>query len=130
MDVLVLHCCSPCVHDEFHPWQIFRSSCLTFLLVNGVGHDKPNWIPIFSLCYFHHDHDGNQQQSKHQAHTMDRIVIGRSPTSNALLVYNPRNKKYYKPDSYQIDPYCLPGLVYPDIKYNGGLGKLSPWHTS
>jgi hypothetical protein len=52
---------------------------------------------------------------------MDGIVIGRSPTSNALKVYNPRNRRYYKPDSYCIDPYHLPTLVYPDIKYDGSL---------
>ncbi len=52
---------------------------------------------------------------------MDGVVIGRSPTSNALLVYNPRNKQYYEPDSYRLDPYRLPGLAYPSIKYNGGL---------
>jgi hypothetical protein len=52
---------------------------------------------------------------------MDGIVIGRSPTSNALLVYNPRNLQYYKPDSYQTDPYRLPASVCADIKYDGGL---------
>jgi hypothetical protein len=52
---------------------------------------------------------------------MDGIIIGRSPTSNALLVYNPRNKQYNKPDSYRIDSYCLPGSVYRDLKYDGGL---------
>jgi hypothetical protein len=71
-----------------------------FHLVHGVGHDKRTWIPIFSLCYFHHDHDGDLQRSEHQAHTMNGIVIGRLPTSNALLVYNPQNRHYYEPDSY------------------------------
>jgi hypothetical protein len=52
---------------------------------------------------------------------MDGIVIGRSPTSNALMVYNPCNRQYYEPDRYRINPYCLPTLVYPDIKYDGGL---------
>jgi len=52
---------------------------------------------------------------------MDGIIIGRSPTSNALLVYNPCNKQYYEPDSYRIDSYCLPGSIYRDLKYNGGL---------
>jgi hypothetical protein len=52
---------------------------------------------------------------------MDGVVIGRSPTSNALLVYNPRNKQHYEPDSYCFDPYRLPGLAYPSIKYNVGL---------
>jgi hypothetical protein len=62
-----------------------------FMLVHGVGHDVRTWSPIFSLCYFHHENDGDDSRSKHMAHTMDGVVIGRSPTSNALLVYNPRN---------------------------------------
>jgi hypothetical protein len=82
-----------------------------FLLVHGVGHDEPTWIPLFTLCYFHHVHDGNQKWSKHQAHTMDGIVNGWSLTSNALLVYNPRNKQYYEPDSYCLDFYRLPTSV-------------------
>ena len=52
---------------------------------------------------------------------MDGVIIGRSPTSNALLVYNPRNKQYYEPDSYRIDSYRLPCSVYCDLKYDGGL---------
>ena len=52
---------------------------------------------------------------------MDGIAIGRSYTSNALLVYNPRNKRYYTPDSYRLDPYRLPCSVYNNIKYDGGL---------
>jgi hypothetical protein len=92
-----------------------------FLLVYGIRHDKCTWVPLFSLAYFHHEKDGNVQRSKHQAHTMDGIVIGRSPTSNALLAYNPHNKQYYKPDSYHLDPYRLPSLTYPSIKYDSGL---------
>ena len=92
-----------------------------FLLVHCFGHDERTWTPIFSLAYFHHDHDGDTTRSRHQAHTMDGIVVGRSPTSNALLVYNPRNKKYYELDSYRLNPYRLPGSAYPSIKYNGGL---------
>jgi hypothetical protein len=91
-----------------------------FLLVHGVGHDKWTWILLFSLCCFHHKKDSDQQRSHHQAHIMDGIVIGRSPTSNALLVYNPRNKQFYKSDSYCINPYRLPTSVYPNIKYDGG----------
>ncbi len=33
-----------------------------FLLVHGVGHDEHTWIPLFSLCYFHHVRDGNQKR--------------------------------------------------------------------
>jgi hypothetical protein len=85
------------------------------------GHDKGTWIPLFSLYYFHHEKDSNQQQSQHQAHTMDGIVIGRSPMSNALLVYNPQNQQYYKPDRYRINPCRLPTFIYANIKYDGGL---------
>ena len=52
---------------------------------------------------------------------MDGIAIGCSPTSNALLVYNPRTTMYYKPDSYRLDPYWLPSLFHPQLKYDGGL---------
>ena len=64
-----------------------------FLLVHGVGYDEHTWIPLLSLCYFqYYDRDGDLKRSKHQAHTMDEVILGCSPTSNALLVYNPHNK--------------------------------------
>ena len=94
---------------------------LPFLLVHRVCHDEWTWIPLFSLCYFHHNKDSNQQCSKHQVHTSGSIVIGCSPTLNALLVYNPCNPQYYEPGSYHIDPYHLPTSIYPNIKYDGGL---------
>jgi hypothetical protein len=90
-----------------------HSGCLAspFFLVHGMGHDKQTWVPLFLLAYFHHKKDSDIQRSKHQAHTIDCIIISRSPTSNALLVYNPRNKQYFEPDSYRLDPYHLPGLA-------------------
>jgi hypothetical protein len=63
-----------------------------FMLVYGVPPDERTWFPLFSLCYFHHDKDGAISRSTNQAQTMDGIAVGRSPTSNALLVYNPHNK--------------------------------------
>jgi hypothetical protein len=100
-----------------------HSGCLAspFLLVHVVGRDERTWVPLFLLAYFHHKIDSDIQRPKHQAHTMDGIIIGHSPTSNALLVYNPCNKQYYEPDSYRLDPYCLSGLAYPSIRYDGGL---------
>jgi hypothetical protein len=92
-----------------------------FMLVHGVRPDQRTWLPIFSLCYFHHDKDSDASRSKHQAHTLDGIVVGRSSTSNAILVYNPRNQRYYEPDSYRLDAYRLPSSVYPSIVYDGGL---------
>jgi hypothetical protein len=92
-----------------------------FMLAHGTRPDPRTWLPLFSVCYFHHEKDSNALRSKLQAHTMDGIVLGRSLTSNAIPVYNPRNQRYYKPDSYKIDPYCLPSLVYPTIRYERGL---------
>ena len=103
------------------PGKIHGHIASPFLLVHGVGHDEQTWISLFSICYFHHEKDGNMKWSKHQAHSMDGIIVGRSPTSNALLVYNPRNKHDYEPDSYPIDSYRLPCSIYRDLKYDGGL---------
>jgi hypothetical protein len=91
------------------------------LLVHGSGHDEQTWFPLFSICYFHHKKDSDVPRSHCQSHKMDGIAIGRSPTSNALLMYNPRTKRYYEPDSYCLDPYHLPSSVYPSLKYDGGL---------
>jgi hypothetical protein len=64
--------------------------------------------------------DYDDTQSKHMAHTMDRLIVGCSPTSNAIMVYNPQNQQYYEPDSYRIDSYWLPASVYPTLKYAAG----------
>jgi hypothetical protein len=98
-----------------------------FMLVYGVRPDQRAWLPIFSLCYFHHENDSNASRSKNQAHKLGGIIIGRNPTSTAILVYDLRNQKYYKPDSYRIDPYRLPSSVYTNIKYDGGLFVSLHW---
>jgi hypothetical protein len=94
---------------------------LSFLLIHGIGHDEQTWIPLFSLCYFHHEKGGTDTPSKHMAHTMNGVIVGHSPTSNALMVFNPQNGQYYEPDSYRIDLYRLPCSVYPTLIYNRGL---------
>ncbi len=94
---------------------------LPFMLIHGVHSDQQAWLPIFSLCYFHHEKYSNASCSKNQAHTLDGIIIEQSATYITILVYNPCNQKYYEPGSYCLDPLRLPSLVYPTIKYNGGL---------
>jgi hypothetical protein len=103
------------------PGKLYGRLASPFLLVHGIGHDERTWVPLFSLCYFHNEKDRYQWQLHNQAHTLDGIIIDRSPTSNALLVYNPCNKQYYKPNSYHINSYQLPDSVYCDIKYDGSL---------
>jgi hypothetical protein len=103
------------------PGKYCGKSASPFMLVHGVRPNQRTWLPLFSLCYFHHEKDSDTTHSKNQAHTLEGIVIGGSPTSNAILVYNPRNQRYYEPDSYKLDPCRLPSSVYPTIIYNGGL---------
>jgi hypothetical protein len=93
------------------PGKIHGRLASPFLLVHGMGHDERTWVPLFSLCFFHHEKDGDLKRSKHQAHTMDGIIIGRSPTSNALLVYNPRNKP--SPTAIALTPTAslVPSIV-------------------
>ena len=92
-----------------------------FMLTHGTRPDPRTWLPLFWICYFHHEKDSDASRSKSQAHTTDSIVIGRSPTLNAILVYNPCNQRYYKPDSYKLDPYRVPSSVYLTIQYDGGI---------
>ncbi len=100
-------------YDECQPRKSARKAGFSLLLVHGVGHDERTWFPLFSVCYFHHDKDKAVTRSHNQAHTMDGIAVGRSPTSNALLVYNPRTKQYYEPDSYRLIPIdCLPWFIH------------------
>jgi hypothetical protein len=49
------------------------------------------------------------------------VIVGWSPTSNALMAYSPRNCQYHKLDSYRIDSYQHPRSVYPTLRYDGGL---------
>jgi hypothetical protein len=46
-----------------------------FMLVHGVRPDQQAWLPIFSLCYFHHEKDSDASRLKNQAHTLDEIII-------------------------------------------------------
>ncbi len=33
------------------------------------------WVPLFSLCYFYHENNGDFKSSMHQAHMMDGIIV-------------------------------------------------------
>jgi hypothetical protein len=103
------------------PGKIHGHLASPFLLFHGSGHNERTLILLFAVCFFYCYKDSPTLRSKNQAHTMGNIVIGRSPMSNAFLVYNPWNKQYYKPDSYHLDTYHLPSLVYLDVKNDGGL---------
>ena len=37
-----------------------------FMFVHGVRRDQRTWLPLFSICYFHHEKRSNVQRSKNQ----------------------------------------------------------------
>ena len=53
------------------PGQYKNKLTSPFMIALGVRPDQRTWLPIFSLCYFHHKKDSDAQRSKTQAHTMD-----------------------------------------------------------
>jgi hypothetical protein len=62
-------------------WGKFKDRlALPFMLVHKIGHNIRTWTPLFSLCYFHHEKDGNDTHTKHMAHTLDGMMVGWSPT--------------------------------------------------
>jgi hypothetical protein len=92
-----------------------------FMLAHSVRLDPRTWLPLFLMCYFHHNKDSNAPGFKNQAHTLDSIVIRWSSTLNALLIYNPQKQQYYEPDSYRLNSYHLPPSVHTSIVFNSGL---------
>jgi hypothetical protein len=91
------------------------------MLIHGVHPIQRTWLSNILLCYFHHNKDSNASHSKHQAHTLNEIVIACSFTLNAILVYTSWNQQYYEPDSYRLDASHIPSTVYPTNVYDGGL---------
>ena len=59
-----------------------------FMLIHSTQAYCHMWLPLSSVCYFHPKKDGSIVWSKNQAHDMDGIAVGPSPTSNTLLIYN------------------------------------------
>jgi hypothetical protein len=47
-----------------------------FKLAHGTRPDPRTWLPLFTICYFHHEKDSDTLRTKSQAHTMAGIVIG------------------------------------------------------
>ena len=74
------------------PGKLKNQLVSPFMLMHGTKPDIRSWFSLFSACYSHTTKDGDTKRSKNQANSMDSIAIGHLPTSNALLVYNPRNK--------------------------------------
>ena len=92
--LLVLFGCSFSPDDECYSWEIARQVGISLSLGLQCWPQQTHLVSSLLCCYFHHEKDRGVARSHSQAHNTDGIVIGHSPTSNALLVYNPRTKKY------------------------------------
>jgi hypothetical protein len=58
------------------PGKYCGKLALPFMLIHGVSPDTRTWLPLFLICYLHHEKDSNASRSKNQAHTLDGILIG------------------------------------------------------
>jgi len=61
-----------------------------FLLVHGVGHDERTLFPLFSVCYFHCEWEGDISRSHCQAHSNWPLPhfqchVGVQPSDEAVL---------------------------------------------
>jgi hypothetical protein len=61
------------------PGKYHRKLASLFMFVHGACPDPRTWLPLFLLCYFHHEKDSNASHSKSQAHTMDGIKLANLP---------------------------------------------------
>jgi hypothetical protein len=84
-----------------------------FMLIHGLHPDRRTWLPLFLQCYFHHEKDSDASCSKHQAHTLDGIVVGQSSTYNAILVYYSWNQWYYSQTVTKWTHIIFPLLYIP-----------------
>jgi hypothetical protein len=57
------------------PGKIYGCLASPFLLVHGINLNEYTWVPLFSLCYFYHENDGDFKRSMHQAQMMDGIIV-------------------------------------------------------
>ena len=102
------------------PGKLKEQHAPPIIIMHSTKPDIQPWfLFLFSVCYFYTNKDGKVSQSKNQANYMDGIAVRCSPRSNALLVYSPRNKKFYGPETYRLNHYQIPGSMYLDNNYDG-----------
>ncbi len=61
-----------CLHDEWNSHSIQRLSCVALHACSWCRTWCTHLDPLNFMCYSHHEKDGDQTRTKHQAHTMDR----------------------------------------------------------
>ena len=104
------------------PAKVNKRLTTSFELVHRVNPDVHIWFPLFSVIFFYKEDDINHDRTNFEADAMIGIAVGRSTKTNALWVYNPTTKTYYKPDTYKFDlSRCLSNEWLDKIQYDGGL---------
>ena len=64
-------------------------------MVHNCKPDSRTWFELFSVGYFKHVKDGDEQKSHSQDQSLDGIAVGRDDMSNTIVFYNPITKQYY-----------------------------------
>eukprot|EP00957_Ditylum_brightwellii_P160370 12208404-Ditylum_brightwellii.AAC.2 len=89
-----------------------------------VYQQKPDWrnlIPIFSLAYLKHNHDGTQFSSTADSQSIKAICVGNDTKSDGLLFYLPHSKKLIASADNKLDPTVPSGPIF-GLQYNGCIG--------
>ena len=90
------------------PTKVNGKLTTPFELIRRAPLDTRTWFLLFSCVYFYKDTNKNKDHSSFQAKAMIGIAVGHATKTNALSVYNPITKQYYKPDTYKFNPSRLP----------------------
>ncbi len=75
---------------------------LPFLLFHGVGHGERMWILLFHCATSIMKRTVMRPSPNKWPTLWTALSLGRSPTSNALMVFNLWNGHYYEPDSTSL----------------------------
>ena len=87
--------------------KVNRELTTLFELEHHIPLDTRTWFPLFFIVFFYKKTDEDQDSTLFQSKAMIGITVSRSTKTNALSVYKPTTKKYYKPDTYKFDPSRL-----------------------
>ena len=82
------------------PCRLSRRITTPFELVHNCKPDARTWFELFSVGYFKHEEDRDNQRSNAEDQTLDSIAVGRDNMSNTIVFYNPITRRYYYPDVF------------------------------
>jgi hypothetical protein len=105
---------------NYFPLQLEDGSFITpFELVHAVKPDLRVLFKPFTLAAVRRERVGNETLGKFEAQSTPMITLGRCPTSNGLLFYNPVNNSFVSSIDYTFQPNVTSGARF-GYKYSPG----------